>query len=74
MITHEEARIEAVSYNHEAIKVILKYIKQQETLQAEHEALKKDVARYFDMLENYEGYSNEFRALYEKLSKVGKEE
>ena len=30
VITHEEARIEAVSYNYEAIRVILKYITQQE--------------------------------------------
>lgn len=30
MITHDEARIEAVSYNCESIRVILKYIAQQE--------------------------------------------
>ncbi len=30
MITHDEARIEAVSYNYESIRVMLKYITQQE--------------------------------------------
>ena len=30
MITHDEARIEAVSYNCESIRVILEYITQQE--------------------------------------------
>ena len=59
------------------------YIKQQEQLQAEHEALKRDVARYFELkdkkinhdstiLENKEFY--DLRDKLYKLSKVGNEE
>ena len=63
------------------------YIKQQEQLQAEHEALKRDVARYFELDKQfYEGFFDEIdneqltlieqevTNLFEKLSKVGKEE
>lgn len=74
MITHKEARIASMLTTVEATRIMIDYITQQEKLQAEHEALKKDVARYFDLLENYEDYTNEFIELGNKLSKVGKEE
>lgn len=56
-----------------------------EALVVEHEALKKDVARYFDLSKRYleimfddDETANEIKVklddLYEKLSKVGKEE
>ena len=89
MITHEEAR-ERTLYLHgkydEAYKTLNNYISQQEKLQAEHEALKRDVARYFELidspmknihetsLEQKLSEYDEFIALKEKLSKVGKEE
>ena len=78
MITHEEAR-EKTLYLHgkydEAYKTLNDYISQQEKLQAEHEALKKDVARFFEL----DGYymdmiTEEYSKLIDKLSKVGKEE
>ena len=80
MITHEEAR-EKTLYLHgkydEAYKTLNDYISQQEKLQAEHEALKKDVARFMYLLSkenttNKESF--EVVTLGEKLSKVGKEE
>lgn len=46
----------------------------EEDVKASHEELKKDIARYFDLLENYEDYTNEFIELGNKLSKVGKQE
>ena len=77
MITHEEARKEL---NHIYIYCdnlprqydLEAYITQQEDLQAEHEELKKDVARFFYLLNNYEEHNNdEFTSLGDKLSKVG---
>ena len=80
MITHEEAR-ERTLYLHgkydEAYKTLNDYISQQEKLQAEHEALKRDVVRFMYLLSkenttNKESF--EVVTLGEKLSKVGKEE
>lgn len=93
MITHEEAR-NKVKSNHnkfytegEFTKDMLDYISQQEKQQAEHEALKRDVARYFELFElqsneaafptEYLFTDDDWRELYfleEKLLKVGKEE
>jgi cell shape-determining protein MreC len=61
-------------FTKEELQPLIDYLNKSETTEKEHEALKKDVARYFDLLENYEDYTNEFRTLYEELSKVGKEE
>lgn len=96
MITHEEAiKIMQVlesddAYYNERIeehKKIAEYISQQENLQTEHEALKKDVARYFELSHNpksntnpneirpYIEWANELSELEKQiLSKVGKEE
>lgn len=60
------------------MNVIKSDINEHEKLEAEHEALIKDVARYFELISKcpiwtlYE--NNEFHKLDEKLSKVGKEE
>lgn len=55
---------------------LIAYISQQETLQAEHEALKKDVARYFELeKESFNPLkARAYVELYGKLIKVGKEE
>ena len=64
----------------ELIKVMAEYISQQEKLQAEHETLKRDVARYFETRNRLkiktvtEDDIAILHALEEKLSKVGKEE
>lgn len=50
MITHEEARnILLYSRPIKDKRKIFDYIDQQETLQAEHEALKKDFARFMEL-------------------------
>ena len=76
MITHEEAR-ERTLYLHgkydEAYKTLNDYISQQEQLQAEHEALKRDIARYFELTkkmpaQSFEDY-NEWNDLHDKLTK-----
>lgn len=81
MITHEEAR--DVLVNEKMVWNIslfaADYISQQEKLQAEHEALKRDVARYFELRslpdDKYTTeVSRECVRLELKLWKVGKEE
>lgn len=80
MITHDEARelaSKALLYGLEEGEhdKLVRYISQQEALEAEHEALKRDVARYFEIYdcELKQGeWWNEYTALKEKLSKVGK--
>lgn len=83
MITYEDIKVVIsikVRCNKEVRKYLNDYITQQETLQTEHEALKKDVARYFEtrnrlktILPNANDIT-EFWNLEDKLSKVGKEE
>ena len=69
MITHDEARIEAVSYNCESIRVILKYIAQQE---------KKDellgLYRERKELQNYRGeHPEEYYEVDEQITEIEEE-
>lgn len=82
MITHEEARKNTLYLLGKYDGVFVKlndYINLQEQLQAEHEALKKDVARYFELSmfsqqQLSKSQYEEYLALRGKLSKVGKKE
>lgn len=58
-------------FTKEELQPLIDYLNKSETTEKEHEAFKKDVARYFDLLENYEDYTNEFIELGRKLTKVG---
>lgn len=86
MITYEDIKVVIslkVRCNKEVRKYLNDYITQQEKLQDEHEALKKDVARYLELQQKFENANfsfvkeqdkQEYFRLNQKLSKVGKEE
>ena len=71
----------------EQLQPVIDYLNKSETTEKEHDALKRDVARYFELFElqsneaafptEYLFTDDDWRELYfleEKLSKVGKEE
>ena len=57
------------------VDIVTSYIDQQESLQAEYEALKKDVARFMTMNEFTRLFTDaerdEYQKLWKKLTKVG---
>lgn len=72
-------------FTKEELQPLIDYLNKSETTEKEHEALKKDVSRYFDLSKRYleimfddDETANEIKVklddLYEKLSKVGKKE
>lgn len=78
-ITHDEARIEAVSYNCESIRVLLKYITQQEKqekllvlykrlLKLEHQDFHSEYKG------NSEEYFKEWNATFDKIKELEDEE
>ena len=80
MITHEEAKhvVQVATSGLDMRDKLFDYISQQEKLQAELEALKRDVARYFelqtlDRVATHEE-TKEVCLLYGKFIKAGKEE
>ena len=63
--------------NHNNAKTLEKAYNKAKALEVEHKALKKDVARYFELFMNRKRTiheSTEILDLFVKLSKVGKEE
>ena len=73
-------------FTREELQPLIDYLNKSKTTEKEHEALKRDIARYFELidspmknihetsLEQKLSEYNEFLSLKEKLSKVGKKE